>query len=98
VGSNLKAEMVSSQAELEGNNPSGEELIRSISAISGLAEESIKSEVSEMLSLSGRSAQQEDLSSLSLEQLRAAMLVYLETINADMEGSEASDDSSTVEY
>ncbi|MFN7685186.1 MAG: hypothetical protein ACK5QT_07225 [Oligoflexia bacterium] len=90
--------MVSSQAELEGNNPSGEELIRSISAISGLAEESIKSEVSEMLSLSGRSAQQEDLSSLSLEQLRAAMLVYLETINADMEGSEASDDSSTVEY
>ncbi len=98
MGSNLKAEMVSSQAELEGNNPSGEELIRSISAISGLAEESIKSEVSEMLSLSGRSAQQEDLSSLSLEQLRAAMLVYLETINADMEGSEASDDSSTVEY
>ena len=50
-----------------------------------------------MLSLSGQPAQQEDLSSLSLDQLRAAMLVYLETINADMEGSEAASESETAE-
>jgi hypothetical protein len=69
--------------------PSGDELIRSISAITGLAEHSVKSEVTEMLALSGQPAHEGNLSSLSLDQLRAAMLVYLETINADMESSEA---------
>jgi hypothetical protein len=78
---------------LEG--PQGEDLIRSISAIAGLAESSVKSEVSEMLSLSGQPAQEESLSNLSLEQLRAAMLVYLETINADMESSGESSSSET---
>ncbi len=71
-------------------DPSGNDLIRSISAITGLAEESVKSEVSDMLTLSGQPAHEGSLSNLSLDQLRAAMLVYLETINADMEGSEAS--------
>lgn len=77
-------------------DPSGDDLIRSLSAIAGLGEESVKSEVAEMLSLSGQSARSEDLSGLSLEQLRAAMLVYLETINADMEAGEQSGSSQTT--
>ena len=73
--------------------PHGDDLIRSISAITGLGEDSVKSEVTEMLTLSGQPDQSEDLSKLSLEQLRAAMLVYLETINADMSAGEDSSSS-----
>jgi hypothetical protein len=73
--------------------PQGDDLIRSISAITGLGEDSVKSEVAEMLTLSGQPDQSEDLSKLSLEQLRAAMLVYLETINADMSAGEDSSSS-----
>jgi hypothetical protein len=74
-------------------SPQGDELIRSISAIAGLAEDSVKSEVTEMLSLSGQPSAASNLSNLSLDELRAAMLVYLETINADMECGEDSSSS-----
>jgi len=85
----LASQVGKSEVPLDSNAVSqalsGDQLIRSISAIAGLGEESVKSEVAEMLSLSGQPSQSDDLSALSLEQLRAAMLVYLETINADME-------------
>ena len=75
-------------SEGSSEEPSGHELIRSLSAIAGLGEESVKSQVAEMLSVSGQ-ASGNDFSGLSLEQLRAAMLVYLETLNADMERADA---------
>jgi hypothetical protein len=76
-------------SEGSSEDPSGHELIRSLSAIAGLGEESVKSQVAEMLSVSGQQASGNDFSGLSLEQLRAAMLVYLETLNADMERADA---------
>ena len=71
------------------DGPVGNELIRSISAIAGLGEESVKSQVAEMLSVSGNTHPSNDFSALSLDQLRTAMLAYLETLNADMENAHA---------
>lgn len=86
-------EILSSEPIAVLPGPQGDDLIRSISAITGLGEDSVKSEVSEMLTLSGQQTQSSDLSRLSLEELRAAMLVYLETINADMTAGEDSSSS-----
>lgn len=86
-------EILSSEPVAVLPGPQGNDLIRSISAITGLGEESVKSEVAEMLTLSGQQSQTDDLSRLSLEELRAAMLVYLETINADMTAGEDSSSS-----
>jgi hypothetical protein len=77
------------------NNPSeGNELVRSLVALTGLPDGSLRSELSEILSLNqDASAPAPDLSAMSLEDLRSAMLVYLESIHADMMSQAETDGS-----
>jgi len=83
-------------SENENNATQGNDLVRSIVAITGLPDSSIRSELVEILAMKAQSpAATPDLSSMSLDDLRSAMLVYLESINADMLSGE-SDDSVDV--
>ena len=82
----------------EGQNEDND-LIRSIVALSGLPDSSARSELSEILSLASTDADASrapNLSNVSLDELRSAMLVYLETINADMMSKEQDDSSEEV--
>ena len=76
----------------------GNNLVRSIVALTGLPDSSIRSELSEILSMGKQpDSGQPDLSSMSLDDLRSAMLVYLESIHADMMASgEAGEPQSEV--
>lgn len=73
----------------------GNELVRSIVALTGLPDGSIRSELVEILAMGKEesSSAQPDLSSMSLDDLRSAMLVYLESIHADMMASGEAGDS-----
>jgi len=83
---------------VEAGASEGNDLVRSIVALTGLPDSSIRSELSEILSMGKQpDSGQADLSSMSLEDLRSAMLVYLESIHADMMASgEAGDPQSEV--
>ena len=73
-------------------NTEGNDLIRSVVALSGLPDSSARSELVEILSLASPDNQTApDLKNVSLDELRAAMLVYLETIHADMMAKEQDD-------
>ena len=90
---------VSREKEVSAGEPNateGNDLVRSIVAISGLPDASVRSELMEILSMAKEpNAQSPELSSMSLDDLRSAMLVYLESIHADMMAGEA-DDSADV--
>ena len=80
----------------ESGSHQGNDLVRSIVALTGLPDASIRSEITEIIAMGKGldSTQPTDLSSLSLDELRSAMLVYLESIHADMMASgEAGDHS-----
>ncbi|MBU6375535.1 MAG: hypothetical protein KGQ59_06030 [Bdellovibrionales bacterium] len=82
-------------AENESGPVHGDTLVRSIVAITGLPDSSVRSELVEMLSMKDQPSNvTPDLSAMSLDDLRSAMLVYLESINADMMAreSDGSDD------
>ncbi len=74
----------------------GDELVRSIVALTGLPDGSVRSELVEILAMNQESSSQPDLSSMSLDDLRSAMLVYLESIHADMMASGEAGDSDEV--
>ncbi len=68
-----------------GIMPSGESLIHSIVSLTGLPDGAVREELNQILQ--GGAAQGSasvPLENVSLEQLRSAMLVYLESIHADM--------------
>lgn len=88
---------VSREKQVPANEPvpaEGDELVRSIVALTGLPDGSVRSELVEILAMNQDSTSQPDLSSMSLEELRSAMLVYLESIHADMMASGEAGDSS----
>lgn len=71
----------------EGSAMEGDDLVRSIVALSGLPDQSIRSELRDILAMNQSDSSEQktpDLSKMSLDELRAAMLVYLESIHADM--------------
>jgi hypothetical protein len=88
---------VSREKEVPATEPvpaEGNELVRSIVALTGLPDGSIRSELVEILAMGKEGPSQPDLSSMSLDDLRSAMLVYLESIHADMMASGEAGDSS----
>jgi hypothetical protein len=85
----------------EGSATEGDELVRSIVALSGLPDESVRSELQEILEMgSDASSAQEkpNLSSMSLDELRAAMLVYLESIHADMTSENGDEANESTDF
>lgn len=82
----------------EGSVVEGDDLVRSIIALTGLPDGSVRTELKEILSLGAAENPESipDLSKMSLEDLRAAMLVYLESIHADMVASGEADGSVEV--
>ena len=87
----------SKTSEAEPGATEGNELVRSIVALTGLPDASVRSELVEIMSMGGKPASEApDLSSLSLDELRSAMLVYLESIHADMMSGEADDSAETT--
>jgi hypothetical protein len=90
---------VSREKQVSSNEPvpaEGNELVRSIVALTGLPDGSVRSELVEILAMNQESSSQPDLSSMSLDDLRSAMLVYLESIHADMMASGEAGDSDEV--
>lgn len=65
--------------------PEGSELVDVLSSLSGLPEESVASEIQHILGAAvGDSAPNPRSEALTLDQLRSAMLTYLEAINEEM--------------
>ncbi len=65
------------------SEPCGEELIETVVSLSGMPEGLIRSELGEILDQS-----EQNYGELTLDQLRAAMITYLEKIHEDLvEGS-----------
>lgn len=63
--------------------PSGEELIQQLVSASGLPEAAVHSELSEICAVAGQ-----DPGNMTLDQLRAAMLTYLEQLEASAQETE----------
>jgi hypothetical protein len=59
--------------------PGGEELIQQVVSLTGLPGAMVHKELNQILELSGQDSQ-----ALTLEQLRAAMLAYLESLQAEL--------------
>jgi len=63
--------------------PGGEELMTAVVEATGLPEQMVKEELHGIIATQGA-----DPKDLTLEQLRSAMIAYLETIHQDLTGSE----------
>jgi hypothetical protein len=59
----------------QGSEPGGQELIEQVVSLTGLPESMVEKELHEILDLTGRNP-----ASLTLDELRQAMLLYLEAI------------------
>ncbi|MEN9722921.1 MAG: hypothetical protein RJB38_907 [Pseudomonadota bacterium] len=94
-----KNENAGSEADSSGALPMhGDDLVRSLTALTGLPDSSLRSELVDILSLGKNvAASEQDLSSLSLDDLRASMLVYLESIHADMMSKESNGSTDVTE-
>ncbi len=65
--------------EVLGNGPEGQDLIQTVVTLTELPEELAHQEVDKILQHSGHASD-----NLTLEQLRSAMISYLEAMHADM--------------
>lgn len=72
--------------------PDGEALISKVVAASGLPQELVSSELQAIVETAGHEPE-----SLTLEQLRSAMLAYLESINESVTAGEDSESSAVSE-
>jgi len=61
----------------------GEELLETIAALTGLPDEAVREELNKIVAEAGHNDEE-----LTMDQLRSAMLGYLETLSAEM-GEEA---------
>jgi hypothetical protein len=72
-----------SEDERQGTvDPDGQELIKAVVSLSGLPESLARLELDHILDSAGQSSQ-----NLTLEQLRYALVAYLEAMNDDFLGS-----------
>lgn len=94
-GTRNRAELVHAGEERNLADLGGQSLIQTIVSLTELPEPLMQQEMNEIIQASGHKTE-----SLTLEQLRVAMLSYLESIQADLahdDGSAVKDDSSLTE-
>lgn len=79
-GGTMKEEQGRSfSAEPQGTEPSGAAVIQEVGQMTGLPQDYLNSEISELLGTAGNT-----VNNLTLDQLRSVLMNYLETLNEEM--------------